>query len=150
MLKEDETAWYCISSSKDIFPFSDLNDNQFHTTTQGKKTKFLTLAKKRRSNEHRLLERIHDTIDGEDLERSSMYFDVNDLNSSFPKNQFNGTIFFHMNILSLCHNFDDLQTLLNMASLSLFYRHYYGRCSSELIQLVLLPFSCGRSSHYSA
>ena len=29
----------------------------------------------------------------------------------------------------------------NVASLSLFYRHYFGRCSSELAQLVPLPFS---------
>ena len=30
---------------------------------------------------------------------------------------------------------------LHLASLSLFYRYYFGRCSSELIQLVSLPFS---------
>ena len=29
----------------------------------------------------------------------------------------------------------------NVASLSLFYRYYFGRCSSELAQLVPLPFS---------
>ena len=37
----------------------------------------------------------------------------------------------------------------NVASLSLFYRYYFGRCSSELAQLVPLPFSCGRSTRYS-
>ena len=37
----------------------------------------------------------------------------------------------------------------NVASLRLFYRYYFGRCSSELAQLVLLPFSQGRSTHYS-
>ena len=49
MLKEDKTAWYCISCSKGNFPFSDLNE--FRTTTQGQKKKFLTIAKKRSSNE---------------------------------------------------------------------------------------------------
>ena len=34
----------------------------------------------------------------------------------------------------------------NVASLSLFYRYYFGRCSSELIPL---PFSRGRSTRYS-
>ena len=29
----------------------------------------------------------------------------------------------------------------NVANLSLFYRYYFGRCSSELAQLVPLPFS---------
>ena len=37
----------------------------------------------------------------------------------------------------------------NVASLSLFYRYYFGRCSSELAQLVPLPFSRGRGSRYS-
>ena len=37
----------------------------------------------------------------------------------------------------------------NLASLSLFYRHYFGRCSSELAQLVPLFFSRGRSTRYS-
>ena len=36
-----------------------------------------------------------------------------------------------------------------MASLSLFYRYYFGRCSSELAQLVPLPFSRGRSTRYA-
>ena len=35
-----------------------------------------------------------------------------------------------------------------LASLSLFYRYYLGRCSSGLAQLVPLPFSQGRSTHY--
>ena len=34
----------------------------------------------------------------------------------------------------------------NLASLSLFYRYYFGRFSSELAQLVPLPFSRGRFS----
>ena len=37
----------------------------------------------------------------------------------------------------------------NAASLSLFNRYYFGRCSSELTQPVLLPFSWGRSTCYS-
>ena len=37
----------------------------------------------------------------------------------------------------------------NVASLSLFYRYYFGGCSSELAQLVPLLFSQGRSTRYS-
>ena len=37
----------------------------------------------------------------------------------------------------------------NVTNLSLFYRYYFGRCSSELTQLVPLPFSRGRSTRYS-
>ena len=34
----------------------------------------------------------------------------------------------------------------NAASLSLLYRYYFGRCSSELAQLLPLPYSWGRSA----
>ena len=38
----------------------------------------------------------------------------------------------------------------NVANLSFFYRYYFGRCSSELAQLVPLLFSQGRSTRYSS
>ena len=50
---------------------------------------------------------------------------------------------------SLVASLEPLSHHGNVASLSLFYRSYFGRCSSELIQLVPLPFSLGRSTHYS-
>ena len=34
-------------------------------------------------------------------------------------------------------------------SLSIFYRYYFGSCSSKLAQLVPLPYSQGRSTRYS-
>ena len=37
----------------------------------------------------------------------------------------------------------------DVASLSLFYKYYFGRCSSELAKLVPLPFSRGLSTRYS-
>ena len=37
----------------------------------------------------------------------------------------------------------------NVASLSLFYGYYFGRCSSKLAQLVPLPSSRGRSTRWS-
>ena len=37
----------------------------------------------------------------------------------------------------------------NVTSLCLFYRCYFGRCSSELAKLVPLPYSQGRSTRYS-
>ena len=50
---------------------------------------------------------------------------------------------------SLPASLEPLAHRRNVASLSLFYRHYFGRCSSELAQLVPLPFSRGRSTRYS-
>ena len=50
---------------------------------------------------------------------------------------------------SLAASLESLAHRRNVASLSLFYRYYFGRCSSELAQLVPLPFSRGRSNRYS-
>ena len=50
---------------------------------------------------------------------------------------------------SLATSLEPLAYCQNVASLSLFYRYYFGRCSSELAQLVPLPSSRGRSSRYS-
>ena len=43
--------------------------------------------------------------------------------------------------LSLAASLDPLAHRRNVTSLSLFYRYYFGRCSSELAQMVPLPFS---------
>ena len=48
--------------------------------------------------------------------------------------------------LSLAASLEPLTHRRNVASLSIFYRYYFGRCSSELAQLVPLPYSRGRST----
>ena len=50
---------------------------------------------------------------------------------------------------SLATSVKPLAYCRNVTSLSLFYRYYFGRCYSELVQLVRLLFSRGRSSRYS-
>ena len=50
---------------------------------------------------------------------------------------------------SLVASLEPLAHCQNVASLSLFYRYHFSRCSSELAQLVPLPFSRGSSTHYS-
>ena len=50
---------------------------------------------------------------------------------------------------SLAASLEPLAYRRNVASLSLFYRYYFGKCSSELAELVPLPFSQGRSTRYS-
>ena len=50
---------------------------------------------------------------------------------------------------SLATSLKTLAHRRNVASLSLFNKYYLGRCSSELAQLVPLPFSRGRSTRYS-
>ena len=50
---------------------------------------------------------------------------------------------------SLAASLESLAHPRNVANLSLFYRYYLGSCSSELAELVPLPFSQGRSTRYS-
>ena len=50
---------------------------------------------------------------------------------------------------ALATSLEPLAHCQNLASLSLFCRCYFGRCSPELAQLVPLPFSQGRSTRYS-
>ena len=50
---------------------------------------------------------------------------------------------------SLAACLEHLAHCWNVASLSLLYSYYFGRCSSELVQLVPVPFSWGRSTRYS-
>ena len=50
---------------------------------------------------------------------------------------------------SLAVSLEPLAHRQNVASLSLFYRYYFGRCSSELAELVPLTCSRGRSTRYS-
>ena len=49
-------------------------------------------------------------------------------------------------VLSVAACLESLVYHRNLASLSLFYRYFFGRCSSELAQLVPLAFSLGRST----
>ena len=50
---------------------------------------------------------------------------------------------------SLAASLEPLAHRRNAASLSLFYRYFFGRCSSELTQLVPRPYSRGRSTRCS-
>ena len=49
----------------------------------------------------------------------------------------------------LAASLEPLAHCRNVASLSPFYRYYFGICSSELAELVRLPYSRGRSTRYS-
>ena len=50
---------------------------------------------------------------------------------------------------SLAASLEPLAHCQNVVSISLFYKYYFVRCSSEVAQLAPLPFSRGRSTHYS-
>ena len=49
---------------------------------------------------------------------------------------------------SLAASLEPLAHRINVASLSLFYRYCFGRCSSEMAQMVQLPFRRGSCTCY--
>ena len=51
---------------------------------------------------------------------------------------------------SFAASLEPLAHLGNRTSGSLFYKYYFGRCSSKLAQLVPVPYSRERSTRYSA
>ena len=50
---------------------------------------------------------------------------------------------------SLAASLEPLAHCRSLASVSLFCKYYFGRCSSELAELLPFPYSRGRSTHYS-
>ena len=112
MLQNDETKWFCIECSKEIFPFSSLNGVEFFSTTQGKKLKFLTKTKKRLTNEEKLINQLNDAMNSSDLTNPSTYYSIDKFNKCFKSNLFNGTNLLHLNISSLPYNCEQLHTLL--------------------------------------
>ena len=112
MLQNDETKWFCIECSKEIFPFSSLNRSECFSTTQGKKSKFLTKTKKRLTNEEKLINQLNDAMDLSDLPNPSTYYSIDKFNESFKSNSFNGTNLLNLNISSLPYNYEQLHTLL--------------------------------------
>ena len=50
---------------------------------------------------------------------------------------------------SLAASLEVMTHCRNVANLSLFYKYYFGTCSSELAQLAPLPYSQGKSIRFS-
>ena len=68
LLINDDTLWYCLTCSKKLYPLSALNDNDFHSTIQGKTIKFKAFTRKRSSLENVLIDKLNDAVNESDLE----------------------------------------------------------------------------------
>ena len=110
-------AWFCLTCSKTLFPFSELNEEELCSTIQGKKIKFVAVSKRRSENEHILVYRINDVFNETNKEDLSAYFNINDFNSTLDSKEFNNTNFLHLNIASLSYNFDEFYTLLSQLNI---------------------------------
>ena len=113
---ENHNAWYCINCTKSIFLFSDIDNNELHSTIQGKKRKFTTFSILTNPNEHILTERLNDMIDQEEFDNPSAYYDYKRSKENFEQNIYNGTNILRMNINFLSYHFHDFHTLLSQLS----------------------------------
>ena len=105
-LKSDSSHWFCISCTKEILPFSAIEDREFAHATLGKKIKFTHVSNTLKSIRENFIQAIHSE------NNSSWYFTLNDLTalSYDKKNDFS---MFYLNKNSLQYYFDELQTFLS-------------------------------------
>ena len=52
-LEKESYSWYCIYCSAKIFPFSNVNEDNFHETIYGKEIKLLTITEKKKKKPKR-------------------------------------------------------------------------------------------------
>ena len=102
-----------MNCSKALFPFSDLSNDDSHTTFQEKRINFLTIVKKRSENQTIIINRINKSISNFELDYASGYFNASEFNGTFNSKDFQGTSLFHLNISSLSYNISNLHTLLS-------------------------------------
>ena len=115
MLKKDNSQWFCIVCMKELFPFSDLNDNDLIATTLGKQIKFTSISKKRISEKKTFLNSINTESENNTDENISKYFEPNEI--TIPKNDPKTTLnILHLNISSLPAHVNELQTLLSFCT----------------------------------
>ena len=93
-----------MNCSKALFPFSDLSNDDSHTTFQEKRINFLTIVKKRSENQTIIINRINKSISNFELDYASGYFNASEFNGTFDSKDFQGTSLFHLNISSLSYN----------------------------------------------
>ena len=62
LLINDNTIWHCLTCSKNLYPFSALNDNDFHSTIQGETIKFKAFTGKRISIENVIIDKRNDAV----------------------------------------------------------------------------------------
>ena len=111
-LQKDQTFWYCMECTKEIFPFSNLGNEAFIQTQEGKNN---TLSEynffDNQNNIDNLFQQINHFEEENNDKLTSKYYDVNNLNNLNINNKTNSA-YFHINISSLPYHFDELLNLL--------------------------------------
>ena len=114
--KDHKCKWYCIICTKDVLPFSNLNNEEFLYTVKGKKLKFTHVAPKHVSNKTAFLEAINSASkqDEKTLTKYCLQSELHQLT-----NKTNSLKILHLNISSLQYHFVELHTLLTTSEIQL-------------------------------
>ena len=111
-LQNSSAEWYCIKCFVNITPFSKLSNQHLFETKQGKKIKFKAITKPL-SSDHSLIDELNLAIDVTNNDHvASKYFKPNEISSLINK-QTSSLSFFHLNISSLPHHFEEFSTILS-------------------------------------
>ena len=103
-LKTDDTKWYCLNCTKELFPFSDISDNVFHQEVIGKHIKFVTRKENSKNGKNCFLEELNSKS-----EIPTKYLSLEEIKNLNNENKDNLSVF-HMNINSLDFYYDSLET----------------------------------------
>ena len=105
--KDKGSHWFCIICTKGFLPFSDLNNDEFIHTIEGKKVKFTHMTKKKLTAEASFFQQINSNLDA-NQGKYSLPSNLKQIKMDV-KNNLN---YFHLNISTLPHHFPELHTLL--------------------------------------
>ena len=78
-LKQDKSTWYCIVCTKELFPFSKLNDENLILILKGKKIKFVNVAQRWILGSTQFLQQINLGAEIEQNVNITRYFNPNEL-----------------------------------------------------------------------
>ena len=108
LLKKDKTTWYCIDCTKNILPFSNVDNKELLYITKGKIIKFTGVSEKRIPDRENFIKRMNLTTEDIDL---TTYYKPEELSHNLAKNKKNIN-FLHLNISSLPYHHSELHNLL--------------------------------------
>ena len=103
--------WYCIVCTKELFPYSKLNDENLILTLKGKKIKFVNVAQKWILGKSQFLQQINLGAENGQNVNITMYFNPNELKE--PPHKENFLKIFHFNISPLPYDCSGLHSLLS-------------------------------------
>ena len=110
-LQKSSAAWYCIKCSEEIYPFSNISNEELFETNQGKNIKFKVFTQKNSEQNIDLIDTLNKAMDDPDSKMmTAKYYELDEISDLLSSTSPNRS-FFHLNISSLTFHFDELLVL---------------------------------------